>query len=105
MKVTMVEKVKDVISKHPITADSDLDLMYVIWQREYNKINEFMALKNLDVLSFLKLLKSKKLSGFQNITRSRRKCQEMYPETRGKVYTERHNKQQETLDSLGYRRK
>ena len=69
MKVTMVEKVKDVINKHPITADSDLDLMYVIWQREYNKINEFMALKNLNVLEFLKLLKSKKLSGFQNITR------------------------------------
>ena len=105
MKVTMVETVRNIILKWPETADCDVSLLYIVHQREFHKINPAVPLGELPTKTYLKLEKEKKLSSRGNIERSRRKCQEDYPETRGKLYAKRHARQEDTLTSLGYNRR
>jgi len=88
-----VLKLKNIVRKilinNLITRDNDIMLFNLVW--EYQN-------KNLDSLSFkefMKLLNNKSFFAPESIRRSRQKIQELYPETRGYMYFERHDMQEE----------
>ena len=80
----MVEEVKKWIRINPSLGDSDVDLIWYIWSSQIENIDEISAIE------LMRLWKHKKIPSPSNITRSRRKCQEEYPETRGKTWNARH---------------
>ena len=50
----------------------------------------------------LKMWSNKEISHPSAIMRARRKVQEEYPETRGKLWEERHKQQEQVQQDLGY---
>tara|TARA_R100000458_G_scaffold59900_2_gene72555 strand:+ start:3945 stop:4262 length:318 start_codon:yes stop_codon:yes gene_type:complete len=100
MRINMVNAVKGFITARKELADNDVDLTYNIWKWELKKLKPSI---NIDKLSAKKLMvhwKDGIISSPYNISRSRRKCQELYPETRGKAYNERHKQQEQVKQDL-----
>tara|TARA_R100000152_G_C6781773_1_gene217070 strand:- start:6598 stop:6918 length:321 start_codon:yes stop_codon:yes gene_type:complete len=96
IRVNTVNLCKGFIVANPDLADNELELVYNIWIYEGKKHKPVIDVAKLSVKDLLKHLRDKKLSSWENITRSRRKCQELYPDTRGKLYEARH-RHQETI--------
>ena len=93
MIVNMTNVVRGFIIAKPELADSDVDLIWAIWawQLKNNKPS-----KKIESISSRELMKSWKeglVSSPFNISRSRRKCQEHYPETRGESYAKKQRHQ------------
>ena len=101
MKVKVIDKVKAIILKYPKAADCYDTLEYLVHKQEYESYRD-KPFKNISVASYYLLKKEKKLSTLANIRRSSRKCQEMYPETRGERWKKRQEAQKDTIESLGY---
>ena len=113
MRINMVDKVRQYIDYRPSLADSDVDLIWCIWINQVSKIinphkrrSHYMIpererdVSKMPAVEIMKLWKHGKISSPSNITRSRRRCQELYPETRGKVYAERQKQQQRVIEDI-----
>ena len=57
-------------------------------------------INKMSAKDIMKMWSEGEIASFLNIERSRRKCQEMYPETRGKVYKARHKQQEQVKEDL-----
>tara|TARA_E500000305_G_scaffold12144_1_gene8221 strand:+ start:2076 stop:2414 length:339 start_codon:yes stop_codon:yes gene_type:complete len=109
MKVKVIDKVKAIILKHPEAADCYHTLEYLVHKQEYEgqglRINYDRSIKKFKdcrISAYYYMKKEGMMSSPANIRRSSRKCQEMYPETRGKRWKKRQEAQEDTIESLGY---
>ena len=107
MRINMQDKVKEILTHKPNTKDNDFYLMYWIWNAEFNslkneKMNHADSFDHIDVMRLLRLLNDKELTHPSAITRARRKVQEDYPLTRGKLWAKRHKEQLQVQRDLGY---
>ena len=95
MRVNMVNVVRGFITAKPSLANDDIDLMYAIWAWQLKNLKPSMNINSMSAKQLMKIWKDKKIASPFNISRSRRKCQEHYPETRGENYgtRQRHQKQ------------
>ncbi|QDP58152.1 MAG: hypothetical protein Unbinned5123contig1000_37 [Prokaryotic dsDNA virus sp.] len=98
MRVNMVNQVKGFIIAKPKLADSDVDLIWAIWAWQLAALKPSVNIKTLSARNLMRLWKDGKISSPFNISRSRRKCQQHYPETRGENYARKQN-HQETIKS------
>lgn len=87
------DKVKHLLIKHPKTRDNDNELVCWFWYYECTEVNfhhkDFMPNK-LSMLNFLSQYKKGLYTNSDNITRVRRKLQELDPGLRGENYKKRH---------------
>ena len=95
MRVNMVNMVKALILADRSLADSDVDLTWHVWARQLKMLKPSKNIEKLNARELLQIWKTKSIASPYNISRSRRKCQELYPETRGKVYEKRQAHQSE----------
>tara|TARA_B100000945_G_C20325202_1_gene569642 strand:- start:326 stop:697 length:372 start_codon:yes stop_codon:yes gene_type:complete len=93
MRVNMVNVVKGFIVAKPELADNDFDLMWAIWAWECSKLKPACKLQSMSARDLMKKLRGGELSSPFNISRSRRKAQQHYPETRGRKYEQKQNGQ------------
>ena len=89
MRVNMINMVKALILADRSLADSDVDLTWHVWARQLKMLKPSKNIEKLSARELLQVWKSKTIASPYNISRSRRKCQELFPETRGKVYEKR----------------
>ena len=68
---------------------------------DYNS-NSLIHIDDVSLVKILSLWKAKKISHPSAIMRARRKVQEYNPKTRGNVWEQRHNKQEDVQKQLGY---
>ena len=83
----MLDKVINLLTKHPSLRDSDERLTANIW---YNNIKN---VKEINAITLLSRFAEGKLPSYESISRCRRKVQEEKPELRGKKWFKRHTKQ------------
>ena len=113
MRINMVDKIRQYIKWKPSLADSDVDLIWCIWINQVSKIlnpdikrtlypipRRERDVSEVPIVEIMKLWKHGKISSPSNITRSRRKCQELYPETRGESYAARQEQQQRVIEDI-----
>lgn len=93
MRVNMVNVVKGFIIAKPELASNDVDLIYAIWAYQMKKLKPPMKIESMSAKKLLQTWRSGLISSPFNISRSRRKCQEQFPETRGENYGKRQNHQ------------
>ena len=94
MRVNMVNTVKGFIVAKPSLADNDVDLIYAIWSWQMKNLKPSVKIDSLTVKQLMNAWKEGAISSPFNISRSRRKCQEHYPETRGELYGSKQRHQQ-----------
>ena len=97
MKINMQYKVKQILLDLPHCRDCDPYLIYYIWAKEMK-----VDINKISLLDTLSLWKNRKISHPSAIMRARRKVQEQCPETRGKVWEQRHEQQRNVRKDLGY---
>tara|TARA_R110002020_G_scaffold392719_1_gene603002 strand:+ start:205 stop:534 length:330 start_codon:yes stop_codon:yes gene_type:complete len=100
MKINMINVVRGFITAHSDLADNDVDLTYNIWKWELNKMKPSININQISSKMLMKYWKDGTISSPYNISRSRRKCQELYPETRGETYAKRHERQENVKEDL-----
>ena len=83
----MLDKVVNLLTKHPSLRDSDERLTANIWYNHTKNIDE------IDAITLLSRFAEGKLPSYESISRCRRKIQEEKPELRGKKWAKRHSKQ------------
>ena len=98
MRVNMVDEVRKYISTKSSLADDELALMWAIWSNQLK--DKGIDLAQLTARDLMYCWKNKQVSSPFNISRSRRKWQELYPETRGEMYHERHKQQEQVKTDL-----
>lgn len=92
--ILLKSKVKRILLKNLYSRDNDAMLYHLVWQSQ---------IKNIDDISyseFIKKLKNNDLFSPKSILRTRQKVQELYPKTRGVLYFERRNMQEEAKEIL-----
>ena len=89
----MVNKVRGFITAKPDLADSDVDLIWAIWAWQLAALKPSVNINTLSAKKLLQIWREGKISSPFNISRSRRKCQQHYPETRGENYVRKQNHQ------------
>jgi hypothetical protein len=90
IRVNTVNLCKGFITAHKKLADDELNLIWSIWTYQAKQLKPKIDLNKSSARELLKLLKERKITSWEGLTRSRRKCQELYPETRGELYDKRH---------------
>ena len=80
----MIETIKYVLEKNDKARDDDVLLQKVVHWHEYKKKGMEYNLKQRTWLEHLDDISEKTISKPETIRRARRKCQELYPTTRGK---------------------
>ena len=83
----MLNKVVNLLTKHPSLRDSDERLAANIWYNNIKNVDE------IDAITLLSRFAEGKLPSYESISRCRRKLQEEKPELRGKKWEKRHSKQ------------
>ena len=96
----MIELVKYILEKNDNARDDDVLLQKVVHWHEYKKKGMEYNLKQRTWLEHLDDISEKTISKPETIRRARRKCQELYPTTRGKKYESRKAKQSEVREGL-----
>ena len=94
MRVNMVNMVKGFILAKPELADSDVDLIWAIWGYQLKNSQKRKLIDGLTARDLIKSWKDGEISSPFNISRSRRKCQQHYPETRGSKYAAKQEHQE-----------
>tara|TARA_Y100000593_G_scaffold58461_1_gene108622 strand:+ start:788 stop:1087 length:300 start_codon:yes stop_codon:yes gene_type:complete len=97
MRVNMQDRVDKILINIPRCRDCDVYLIYEIWAKEMK-----VDINKVSLLDTLSLWKNKKISHPSAIMRARRKVQEQNPQTRGKVWEQRHEQQRNVRRDLGY---
>ena len=90
----MLDKVINLLTKHPSLRDSDERLAANIWYNHIKNVYE------IDALTLLSRFAEGKLPSYESISRCRRKIQEEKPDLRGKKWAKRHSKQQLVKDEI-----
>jgi predicted SprT family Zn-dependent metalloprotease len=96
----MIEMVKYVLESNQEARDNDVLLQKVIHYNEYRKKGLEYNLQQRSWVEYLDDITKGTISKAETIRRARRKCQELYPTTRGRKYESRKAKQSEVRDSL-----
>ena len=82
----ILDKVVNLLTKHPSLRDSDDRLTATIWYQYADNV------KQIDAMTLLTKFADGKLPSYESISRCRRKVQEEKPELRGKKWDKRHSK-------------
>ena len=90
----MLDKVVNLLTKHPSLRDSDERLIANIWYNHTKNVGE------IDAITLLSRFAEGKLPSYQSISRCRMKIQEEKPDLRGKKWAKRHSKQQLVKDEI-----
>lgn len=96
VRVNMVNIVKGFIIAKPELADDDVSLIYAIWAWQLKNDKPSKDVNKMTAKELMRCWKEGKISSAFNISRSRRKCQQHYPETRGDNYVKKQ-KHQDTI--------
>ena len=96
----MIETIKYILEQNDKARDDDVLLQKVVHCHEYKKKGMEYNLRQRTWLEHLDDISEKIISKPETIRRARRKCQELYPTTRGKKYESRKAKQSEVRDGL-----
>ena len=96
----MIEMVKYVLESNQEARDNDVLLQKVIHYNEYRKKGMEYNLQQRSWVEYLNDITKGTISKAETIRRARRKCQELYPTTRGRKYESRKAKQSEVRDGL-----
>ena len=96
----MIEMVKYVLESNQEARDNDVLLQKVIHYNEYKRKGMEYDLKQRTWLEHLDDITEGTISRPETIRRARRKCQELYPTTRGRKYESRKAKQSEIREGL-----
>ena len=96
----MVNIVRGFITAKPELANSDVDLIYAIWAWQLNNVKPSQNIKKMSAKDLMKSWKDGLISSAFNISRSRRKCQQHYPETRGKSYDKKQKHQERIIKDV-----
>ena len=96
----MIEMVKYVLESNQEARDNDVLLQKVIHYNEYTKKGMEYNLQQRSWVEYLDDITKGTISKAETIRRARRKCQELYPTTRGRKYESRKAKQSEVRDGL-----
>ena len=106
MRINMQNRVKEVLEENIHCRDSDVYLVYEIWSQELMKtrlgFTDQSLINEIHMIDLFKMWKDKLISHPSAIMRARRKVQEEHPHTRGRVWKERHNQQEQVQQDLGY---
>ena len=89
----MVDKVQAVLNDDEKARDNDFRLECIIYSK-------YFKLEKVNVLEYYHKLNNGKIPSPASIRRARRKCQELYPNTRGCKYLHRMEKQKMVKDEL-----
>ena len=100
MRIKMTNIIRGFIKAKPDLADDDFALMWGIWDWELRQMTPPDNILKMSARDLVQALKEKKLTSPSAIGRSRRKCQEMYPETRGATYEHRHAEQRNVINDI-----
>ena len=92
----IINEVKLRLEANTKVRDDDALLIAAIWR---DQLDELGAKTSYDVLN---AIAGKLLHSPESIRRSRAKIQKDYPNLRGTVYKQRHEKELEVLKELGY---
>lgn len=90
----MVNIAKGFITAKPELANSDVDLIYAIWAWQLQNNKPSKNITKMSAKDLMKAWKDGDISSAFNISRSRRKCQQHYPETRGDAYVKKQKHQE-----------
>ena len=93
MRVNMVNTVRGFIVAKPELADDDVALIYAIWAWQLKNHKPSKDVNKMTAKELMKCWQEGKISSAFNISRSRRKCQQHYPETRGESYVKKQKHQ------------
>lgn len=96
----MVNIVKGFIIAKPELADSDVDLIYAIWAWQLKNDKPSKDVTKMTAKELMKQWKDGNISSAFNISRSRRKCQQHYPETRGESYVKKQKHQERIIEDV-----
>ena len=96
----MIEMVKYVLESNQEARDNDILLQKVIHYNEYRKKGMEYNLQQRSWVEYLGDITKGTISKAETIRRARRKCQELYPTTRGRKYESRKAKQSEVREGL-----
>ena len=96
----MIEMVKYVLESNHEARDNDVLLQKVIHYNEYRKKGMEYNLQQRSWVEYLDDITKGTISKAETIRRARRKCQELYPTTRGRKYESRKAKQSEVREGL-----
>ena len=96
----MIEMVKHVLENNFDARDNDIVLQKVIHYNEYKRKGMEYNLNQRTWIEHLEDISGGTISRPETIRRARRKCQQLYPTTRGKKYEIRKAKQSEVKDRL-----
>jgi len=96
----MIEMVKYVLESNQEARDNDVLLQKVIHYNEYKRKGMEYNLQQRTWLEHLDDITEGTISRPETIRRARRKCQELYPTTRGRKYESRKAKQSEVREGL-----
>ena len=89
----LVDVIKVILEKDEKARDNDLRLECLIYMKYFD-------LEKVSVLEFYNKLNLSDIPSSSSIRRARRKCQELYLNTRGSLYNQRHEKQKKVKDEL-----
>tara|TARA_Y100000310_G_C20645180_1_gene796143 strand:- start:1519 stop:1878 length:360 start_codon:yes stop_codon:yes gene_type:complete len=96
----MIEMVKFILEDNHAARDSDILLQKVIHFNEYKRKGMEYEGRTRLWIDYLNDISINRLSKPETIRRARRKCQELYPTTRGNRYISRQANQKEIKDGL-----
>ena len=89
----MVNVVRGFIVAKPELADDDVSLIYAIWAWQLQNDKPSKDVNKMTAKELMTCWKDGRISSAFNISRSRRKCQQHYPETRGDNYVKKQQHQ------------
>jgi len=96
----MVNMVKGFITAKPELANNDVDLIYAIWARQLENAKPSKNIVKMSAKDLMIAWKDGTISSAFNISRSRRKCQQHYPETRGEAYVKKQEHQERVIKDV-----
>lgn len=92
---TVKDKVRQLLILKPESKDNDIRLKYYFWQIELG-----VSLNKISASKLLELEFKGRLTDSSTILRARRQLNEKEPETRGKSYNNRKNKEIEVRNQI-----
>jgi len=96
----MIDMVKYVLEKNDEAKDNDIVLQKVIHYNEYKKKGLDYNIQQRTWIDHLNDITKGTISRPETIRRARRKCQQLYPTTRGKKYDSRKANQSKIKNTL-----
>ena len=90
----ILNKVVNLLTKHPSLRDSDERLIANIWHSHIKNVED------VDAVTLLTRFAKGKLPSYESISRCRRKIQQEKPELRGNKWEKRHTRQKVVKDEI-----